>query len=323
MENIEEIKEYAVKNSVPIMKDEGIEFICSLIKERNAREILEIGSAIGYSAIRFASLAQDIHVTTVEIDIDRYIRAVQNIQDHGLSERIEIHNMDALDFSTDKKFDLVFIDAAKAQYTRFFEKFSENLKPEGVIISDNLFFHGMVDDLSLTHNYSTIKLVRKIRKYVSYLKSNPEFKTTFYDKGDGVSSSCRIKNFIPAIFNQVRESDNPAIARQIEYGHSIWDMTVANADPSNPDVPQKAGRFSFYKKENWLVINDFHVEREFRARNFSRQMIFFIRKQAEKLGIHLLKMTVPSGTENSAALERIGFSKVSEDLKNTYYEYRM
>ncbi len=323
MENIEEIKEYAARNAVPIMKDEGIEFICSLIKDRKAREILEIGSAIGYSAIRFASLAQDIHVTTVEIDIDRYIRAVQNIMDHGLSRQIEIHNMDALDFSTDKKFDLVFIDAAKAQYTRFFEKFSGNLKEDGVIISDNLFFHGMVDDLSLTHNYSTIKLVRKIRKYVSYLKSNPEFRTTFYDKGDGVSSSCRIRNYIPALFSQVTESDDPAIARQIEYGHSIWNMSVADTNSPNSGEPQSAGRFSFYKKEDWIVISDFHVEKEFRARNYSRQMIFFIRKEAEKLRIHLLKMTVPSGTENSMALERIGFSRVSEDLKNTYYEYRM
>jgi predicted O-methyltransferase YrrM len=90
-----------------------------------------------------------------------------------------------------QKFDLIFIDAAKSQYLHFFERYKDNLNEGGVIVSDNLFFHGMVEDLSLTHNYSTKKLVKKIRKYVLFLKSNTEFDTEFFNCGDGISVSRR------------------------------------------------------------------------------------------------------------------------------------
>ena len=98
---------------------------------------------------------------------------------------------DALTTDIDGEFDVIFIDAAKAQYIKFFEKFKNNLSKDGVIITDNLSFHGMVEDLSLTRNYSTKKLVKKIRKYIEFLKANPEFKTEFFKVGDGVSLSRR------------------------------------------------------------------------------------------------------------------------------------
>lgn len=194
MEEIKEIKQYAFRNDVPIMQDEGIDFICNYIKEHHCKNILEIGTAIGYSAIRFAKIYDDVHVTTMEIDIDRYSRAVDNVRDNNLSDRINCKCGDALIMEEEGMFDLIFIDAAKAQYTKFFEKYKHNLNADGVIISDNLSFHGMVEDLSLTHNYSTKKLVKKIRKYVDFLKTNEEFATEFFSLGDGVSVSKRKVN---------------------------------------------------------------------------------------------------------------------------------
>ena len=191
MNDLDDIKLYAAKNSIPIMRDGGIEFICQYIKEHNIKRILEIGTAIGFSAIEFARVAPDITVTTIELDIDRHIRALQNIHDSGLDGRIKAINADALQVELNDTFDMIFIDAAKGQYINFFEKYKSNLAPNGVFISDNLSFHGMVDDLTLTHNYSTIKLVKKIRKYIDFLKKNEEFETTFYDVGDGVSVSKR------------------------------------------------------------------------------------------------------------------------------------
>ena len=191
MQNIDDIKLYAAKNSIPIMRDGGIEFICSYIKEHNIKRILEIGTAIGFSTIEFAKVSPDIKVTTIELDIDRHIRALQNIHDSGLDDRITAINADALQLDLDEQFDLIFIDAAKAQYINFFEKYTKNLAPDGVFISDNLSFHGMVEDLTLTHNYSTIKLVKKIRKYIEFLKQNSLFSTTFFDFGDGISVSKR------------------------------------------------------------------------------------------------------------------------------------
>ena len=191
MNDIDNIKLYAAKNSIPIMRDGGIEFICQYIKEHKIKNILEIGTAIGFSAIEFAQVATDVHVTTIELDIDRHIKALQNIHDSNLDGRIKAINADALHIDLDDTFDMIFIDAAKGQYINFFEKYKANLAPGGVFISDNLSFHGMVEDLTLTHNYSTIKLVKKIRKYIKFLKENTEFVTDFYKNGDGISVSTR------------------------------------------------------------------------------------------------------------------------------------
>ena len=185
------IKDYAMKFEVPIMQDEGSDFICDYIKSHGLKRILEIGTAIGYSAVRFAKLSDEICVTTIEIDSERYKEAVKNVEKNAISHRVHLIFGDALEVHLAEKFDLIFIDAAKAQYQKFFEKFKENLLPNGVIICDNLSFHGMVEDLSLTHNYSTKKLVKKIRKFIDFLKQNEEFETEFFDKGDGISVSKR------------------------------------------------------------------------------------------------------------------------------------
>lgn len=188
MQEVSEIKKYARKNQVPIMKDDGLEFICSYIRDHGVKSVLEIGTAIGYSAMQFAKVRDDIKVVTIEREIDKVIRAKQNFHDNGLEERITIINEDALMLdSVPGQFDLIFIDAAKAQYIKFFEKFKVNLAPAGVIISDNLSFHGMVEDFSLTKSKDTIRMLKKIRKYIEFLKTNEEFETEFFSVGDGIS----------------------------------------------------------------------------------------------------------------------------------------
>lgn len=194
MEEISKIKKFAKINSVPIMKDEGIDFICDYIVKNDVKSILEIGTGIGYSSIRFAKSKEDVFVSTIEFDIERYHEAVKNVVDNDLMERILVYLGDAASFSFDRKFDLIFIDGPKAQYRKFFEHFENNLSENGAFISDNLSFHGMVDDLSLTHNYSTIKLVKKIRKYIDFLKSNEDFETEFLTLGDGIAITKRKKS---------------------------------------------------------------------------------------------------------------------------------
>ena len=191
MEDLSSLKDYASQNSVPIMFDEGLEFIVNYIKENDVRFILEIGTAIGYSAIKFAQINPEIRIFTIEYDIERYQKAVENITKLNLDDQITVFLGDALKFDFTEKFDLIFIDGAKSQYINFFEKYKNNLSENGVFISDNLFFHGMVDDISLTQNYSTIKLIRKLKRYIDFLKANTEFETTFYQIGDGVAVSRR------------------------------------------------------------------------------------------------------------------------------------
>ena len=191
MVHIRVIEEYAKENNVPIMMKDGIEFLTNYIKENNVKTILEIGSAIGYSAIKMALVDKDIKVTTIERDINRFNEAVKNIKEFNLENQIEIINADALEYTTDKQFDLIFIDAAKAQYIKFFEKYKTNLKQNGTIISDNLDFHGLVKNPELTSNRNTKQLVRKINTYIEFLKENKEFKTEFISLGDGIGISKR------------------------------------------------------------------------------------------------------------------------------------
>ena len=190
---IQLIEEYARNNNIPIMLDDGIEFLTNYIRDNNVKNILEIGSAIGYSAIRMALVDKSIKVTTIERDDERYNMALSNINDMNLSDQIKIIKADALEFNTDEIFDLIFIDAAKAQYIKFFLKYKENLSSDGAIISDNLEFHGLVKNPLLTNNRNTRQLVKKISNYIDFLKDNKEFKTEFIKIGDGIGISKRIK----------------------------------------------------------------------------------------------------------------------------------
>ncbi len=191
MVRISELEEYAKEYNIPIMLEDGIEFLCDYIKKHNIKRILEIGTAIGYSAIKMASIDKDIKITTIERDKDRYSLALKNISDFKLEEQINVILDDALNVDLSDKYDLIFIDAAKGQYINFFEKFKTNLNNNGVIISDNLSFHGLVEGDWSTLTRNVRGLVRKIKNYKDFLDENKEFKTDYYDIGDGIGVSRR------------------------------------------------------------------------------------------------------------------------------------
>ncbi len=187
---INDLENYAKENHVPIMLKDGIGFLTDYIKKNNIKHILEIGSAIGYSSIRMSLVSTDIKVTTIERDDIMYNKAKENINAFNLDNQITLIHGDALDIELTDKYDLIFIDAAKAQYIKFFEKFKHNLKDSGVIVTDNLSFHGLVEDSS-NCSRNTKQLVKKIKKYIEFLKDNKEFETEFMSIGDGISISKR------------------------------------------------------------------------------------------------------------------------------------
>ena len=166
---IEEMEMYAHEHDVPIMQKEGIDFMCSFLKEHNLKHVLEIGSAIGYSAIRMAMLDMDIQITTIERDKDRYDQAVEYVKRSGLQDRITLLFGDALETVVEGSFDMLFIDAAKAQYTKFFERYEPLLKKGGYVITDNLKFHGLVEHPENIKSRNLRSLVRKIGNFVEYL----------------------------------------------------------------------------------------------------------------------------------------------------------
>ena len=191
-EKIEKIKKYAEENNVPIMMEDGIEFLTSYIKNNNIKNILEIGTAIGYSSIMMALVDKNITITTIERDENRYQEALKNIQKFNLENQITPILKDAFDVALSDQFDLIFIDAAKAQSIKFFEKFETNLKKNGIIITDNLNFHGMVQkDEKEIASRNVRGIVRKTKAYIEFLKENKNYETTFFDIGDGISISIK------------------------------------------------------------------------------------------------------------------------------------
>lgn len=193
MVHLLDIENYAKENNIPIMQKDGIEFLTNYIKEHNVKKILEIGCAIGYSAIRMCLVHDDVSVVTVERDESRYKEAIKNIKEFNLEKRINVIFDDAFNVDLSDKFDLIFIDAAKSQYIKFFEKFKNNLSKNGVIVSDNLDFHGLVHkDLNQIESRNVRGIVRKLNNYIEFLNTNKEFKTDFYSIGDGIGISYRI-----------------------------------------------------------------------------------------------------------------------------------
>ena len=191
---IREIKEYADRNNVPIMMDEGINFLTTYIIKNKVKNILEIGTAIGFSAIMMCLCNPNVTVTTIERDEKRYLEALKNIKKLKLEDRITLIYNDALDVRLDEKYDLIFIDAAKAQNQRFFEMFEKNLKPQGTIITDNMSFHGLTEKKEEEIESKNVRaLVRKVKEYKVFLEENIKFTTNFYNVGDGIAVSIKNK----------------------------------------------------------------------------------------------------------------------------------
>lgn len=184
---IREIKKYALDNKVPIMVDEGIDFLTTFIIKNQINSVLEIGTAIGYSAIMMALANPNVKITSIERDRDRYLEAIKNIKKFDLEDRITLIFNDALEVKIDDKFDLVFIDAAKGQNIRFFEKFSNNINKNGFIITDNMDFHGLVEKEKEIQSRNLRALIRKIREYKEYLSKLTSYKVDFFNVGDGLA----------------------------------------------------------------------------------------------------------------------------------------
>jgi len=180
---IEEIRKYGIDNNVPIMSVESIDTIKKIIIDNNIHSILEIGTAIAYSTICFASVDGIEKITSIERDDDRYNIALENVKKSKLSN-IELIHDDAINTEINDKYDLLIIDAAKSQNRRFFDKYKNNLSDNGIIIIDNLDFHGYVGKSSEIKSRNLRQMVRKIEKFIDFLDNNTEYSVEYIEVGD-------------------------------------------------------------------------------------------------------------------------------------------
>jgi predicted O-methyltransferase YrrM len=186
---LDHLKKEALKNHVPIICDEGLLFIKQTIERYAIKDVLEIGTAVGYSAIAMASFG--CKVDTMERHELMIDEAMKNIERFNMEAKIKLIADDAITYKGQLgTYDLIFLDAAKSQYQRFFEKYTPHLNAGGIVICDNLSFHGLNPEHVNRH---TRQLLRKLKEFKAFLTSHPDFETTFYDVGDGMSISRSIR----------------------------------------------------------------------------------------------------------------------------------
>lgn len=187
-EKLEIIKEKALENHIPIIMDDTLEVIDTYLKEMKPKRILEIGTAVGYSAICFSKyLAEDGIIDTIERDEERIAEAKENIKEMKLDSKINIYEGDAVEIlpTLNNKYDAVFIDAAKGKYTFFLEQSLRMLDKNGIIFADNILYKGYV--LSDYNKHKQRTAVRNLREYIKQTTENAELETQILEVGDGLA----------------------------------------------------------------------------------------------------------------------------------------
>lgn len=192
--NIESLRAYAEENHVPIVDRITLEMIKQVIRLHKPTHILEIGSAIGYSAMQFASVSKDIKVTTIERDTEMINRAKAHFEAYQFKDQVRLIEGDALEqFENvnDYTYDMIFIDAAKAQSKKFFELYTPLLREGGVVITDNVLYHGFVSDISVVRRRNLRQMVKKVQEYNDWLINNENYTTNFLNIDDGLAISIK------------------------------------------------------------------------------------------------------------------------------------
>jgi len=185
----EEMLSFARKNWVPVLRDKSADFLCKLVKDKQPKRILEIGTAIGYSGILMLENS-NATLKTIEIDKTSAEQAKVNFTEAGLIDRVEIICADAKEIieNLNEKFDLIFLDGPKGQYLNYLPTLKKLLNKEGVLVADDIFYHGWVKGNDYpSHKHRTI--IMRLREFNDKIINDPELDTTILDMEDGVSVS--------------------------------------------------------------------------------------------------------------------------------------
>lgn len=192
--NLNKIKENALQNHIPIIMDDTLKVIAKILKEKKPKRFLEIGTAVGYSAICFSEyLGENGIIDTIERDSERVLEAKKNIKDMNIEGKINIIEGDAVEVlqTLNDKYDVVFIDAAKGKYPLFLKEAIRLLNKDGIIFADNILYKGYT--LSDYNKHKQRTAVRGLREYLKLLEENANFETELLEVGDGLTISKRIK----------------------------------------------------------------------------------------------------------------------------------
>lgn len=189
-QELEKIKQKALEEHIPIIMDDTLEVVDKILTELKPKRILEIGTAVGYSAMCFSEYLQPNGIIdTIERDEERIAEAKINIEKVGVADKINIYEGDAVEIlpTLEQKYDVVFIDAAKGKYPFFLKEALRMINPNGVILADNVLYKGYVMSDYNKHKQRTA--VRNLREYIKEVTENPDFETEILEVGDGLAVS--------------------------------------------------------------------------------------------------------------------------------------
>ena len=189
-EELKKIKEKALEDHIPIIMDDTLEVIEKTLSNNRPKRILEIGAAVGYSAICFTEyLADDGIIETIERDEERIAEAKENFKRAEVVDKVILHEGDAVEIlpTLNEKFDMVFIDAAKGKYPFFLKEALRMLNDNGIIFADNILYKGYVMSDYNKHKQRTA--VRNLREYIKETTENPNLETEILEVGDGLAIS--------------------------------------------------------------------------------------------------------------------------------------
>lgn len=189
---LEKIKQKAIEDKIPIIMDDTLEILKTLLKDKKPSRMLEIGTAVGYSAICFSEYLQKGGcIDTIEREEDRVSQAKENIKKAEVEDKINIFCGDAVEIlpTLNNEYDVVFIDAAKGKYPFFLKEALRMLKSDGIIIADNVLYKGYVMSDYNKHKQRTA--VRNLREFIQELKENPELEMEILEVGDGLAIATR------------------------------------------------------------------------------------------------------------------------------------
>ncbi|WP_276897749.1 O-methyltransferase [Dialister micraerophilus] len=189
---MKELEFEAETYNIPIIRESERQLLFKTVYENKPKRILEIGTAIGFSALLMATANDDAIIDTVEKDTKRFERAKKAIEDANMTERINCISGDADKVISELSvnYDFVYLDGPKGQYLNHLKKIEKILSEKAVIVADNVLFKGLVKSGEYPpHRYRTI--VVRLREYLEYV--NREYSTAIYEEGDGMAISFRNK----------------------------------------------------------------------------------------------------------------------------------
>lgn len=190
-DTLKTLENFARKNHIPVLLDDSAKFLSEFVKNKQFKNILEIGTAIGYSGSIMLLESPTAHLTTIELKKESYDMATQTFAELGLAPRVTQLLGDAYDFIIDLHdkncaYDLIFLDGPKGQYLKYYPMLLDMLQAGGCLLADNVLLKGMVRAEGIIPHKKRA-MVTKLKQFVQEIETREDLDTTIHEIGDGIA----------------------------------------------------------------------------------------------------------------------------------------